>query len=112
MEWIRSLYGEGTDLTVLQMSVRGITVFLAALIMLRFAGARTLGKKTAIDNVIMIMLGAILSRAVVGVSPFIPVLVSSFCIVLFHRLLAVICVYSDSAGKVLKGERISLYKDS
>jgi uncharacterized membrane protein YcaP (DUF421 family) len=111
MEWLKTLLGEGTQLTIMQMVVRGILVFFAALLMLRIAGKRTFGKQSAADNVIMIILGALLSRAIVGASPILPVLASSFTIVLIHRLLAWFCLRDKLAGKLIKGRELSLYKN-
>jgi uncharacterized membrane protein YcaP (DUF421 family) len=109
MEWLISIFGAGKDLTILQMSFRAIAVFLLALVMLRITGQRTFGHKTAVDQVVMIMLGAILSRAVTGSSPFFPVISASIVIVLFHRLLGWISVYSKTLGNLVKGKEIRLY---
>jgi uncharacterized membrane protein YcaP (DUF421 family) len=110
MEWFVSLFAQTTHLSILQMVIRALLVFIAALLMLRLAGKRTFGKRSAIDNVIMIMLGAILSRAVVGASPFVPVILSSLVIVLFHRLLVFISIYNRQIGMLVKGKKESLYK--
>ena len=87
MKWIHILFGHGSELDTLQMTVRGIVIFALTLVMIRLAGQRTFGKRSPVDNVVIIMLGAVLSRAVVGASPFIPTVVASFAIVLIHRLL-------------------------
>lgn len=111
MEWAENILGTGEKLTAVQMTVRGIIVFIAALAMLRIAGKRTFGKNSATDMVIMIMLGALLSRAVTGASPFAPVLCASFAIVLFHRFLAWICLYSSGFSSLIKGRHTILYRN-
>ena len=111
MEIIYSLFGHGGNLTTVQMMVRGIVVFLLALLMLRVSGKKTFGKRSPADNVIMIMLGAILSRAIVGSSPFIPVIVTSFAIVLFHRLLAWTGWLNQAVSVLIRGEKLSLFKN-
>jgi uncharacterized membrane protein YcaP (DUF421 family) len=111
MDWLISIFGEGKELTVLQMSCRAIAVFILALVMLRITGQRTFGHKSAVDHVVMIMLGAILSRAVTGSSPFVPVISASVVIVLFHRLLGWLTVYNDVLGSLVKGKEIPLYQN-
>jgi uncharacterized membrane protein YcaP (DUF421 family) len=109
MEWIKMIFGEGKDLTWFQMSSRSIVIFFIALVLIRIAGIRTFGKKSALDNVIIIMLGSILSRAVVGASPFVPTVVACLAFVLVHWVLAWLSLYSDAVGRFVKGEKHSLY---
>ena len=111
MKWIYFLVGEGRDLNTGQMMVRAVIVFLLTLVMIRIAGMRTFGKKSALDNVVLIILGAVMSRVIVGVSPFIPITGACFVLVLVHRLLAWLSVYSGAIGRLAKGERICLLKD-
>jgi len=109
MDWILLVFGEGKDLNALQMTSRAVVVFFITLALIRIAGIRTFGKKSAMDNVIIIMLGSILSRAVVGASPFIPTVTGCLAFVFVHRLLAWISLYSDLIGGFVKGEKLSLY---
>jgi len=111
MEWIRIIFGEGKDLDTLQMSCRAVVAFLITLALIRIAGIRTFGKKSAFDNVIIIMLGSIMSRIVVGASPFIPTTVACLAFVLVHWVLARISWSSDLVGRWIKGERSCLYSD-
>ncbi|QKG54038.1 hypothetical protein [Hymenobacter sp. BRD67] len=57
-------------ITAVQMTTRSVIVFFVALALLRLSGKRTFGGSTAFDMVVKIMLGAVLSRAVVAASPF------------------------------------------
>src|SRR5579864_873424 len=86
MEWIIKIFGEGKDLNALQMSSHGIVMFFIALVIIRISGRRSFGIRTPLDNIITISLGAVMSRAIVGASDFIPVVVCCFVIVLLHRL--------------------------
>jgi uncharacterized membrane protein YcaP (DUF421 family) len=110
MEYVEYLIGHGEELTVLQMSIRALLIFIVALLLIRISGKRSFGMRMPLDNVITILLGAILSRAVVGASPFLPTIAASATIVLFHRLLAWLGLYSDFFGKIVKGESELLYK--
>lgn len=110
-EIIYKLFGEGRDLNVLQMSMRAIVMFFICLALIRIAGRRSFGSRTAFDNIVVIMLGAILSRAVVGISPFFPIIISSLVFVIVYRLFAFLSVTNTSLSHVLKGKEMSLYKN-
>jgi uncharacterized membrane protein YcaP (DUF421 family) len=108
---IYKFFGEGKDLTALQMGDRAFVMFFVTLILLRIGGLRAFGQQSAFDNVIVIMLGAILSRAVVGASPFLPIVIAGFVLVFVHRILAVISMYNDFVSDLIKGKPTSLYKN-
>ncbi len=109
MELLTQIFGEGKDLNALQMSCRGVVVFFIALVLIRISGRRSFGIRTALDNIISISLGAILSRAVVGASDFVPVIVTCFVIVLMHRLFGWFIANSKRFGRLMEGDKILLY---
>lgn len=111
METVYDLFGHGTDLTSLQMSVRAFIIFFVALILIRFTGMRVFGIKSAFDTTIIIMLGAVLSRAVVGASPFIPTIIASAVLVVIHKIIAMISVSNRGISHLVKGKPLSLYKN-
>jgi uncharacterized membrane protein YcaP (DUF421 family) len=111
MDILLKIFGEGKDLTFWQMGNRGIAVFCIAFLLIRLSGRRSFGIKTPLDNIIAITLGAVLSRAIVGASDFLPVVYTCFVIVLLHRLLAWFKVRSIKASKLLDGEKILLFSD-
>ncbi len=111
MELLKEIFGEGKDLSVLQMSCRGIVVFIIALALIRLSGRRSFGIRTPLDNIITISLGAILSRAIVGASPFLPIIVCCFVIVTLHRAFSWLVVNNKAFGRFIEGDKILLYKD-
>jgi uncharacterized membrane protein YcaP (DUF421 family) len=111
MDIINELFGHGTDLNSLQMSVRAIVIFFVALILIRFTGMRVFGIKSAFDTCIIIMLGAVLARAVVGASPFIPTIVASAALVIVHKIIAMVSVNNQLLSHLVKGKPLSLYKN-
>jgi uncharacterized membrane protein YcaP (DUF421 family) len=105
-EFVSPLLGLGVepkDLTFLQISLRGIIVFLATLIMIRVGHKRSLARKTAFDVVLIVILAAVLSRAINGSAAFFATLGGGLVIVLVHRLLASIAYYSHWFGVLIKG---------
>lgn len=93
------------------MVIRGTVVFFVAWLLLRIAGKRTFGQRAVIDYVIMIMLGAILSRAVIGASPFVPTLTTSAVIIIIHKFLAWVTFHNHKLGNVIKGDADCLYRN-
>jgi uncharacterized membrane protein YcaP (DUF421 family) len=110
MDLLRLLFGEGRDLNELQMGCRAIVVILIAITFIHIAGLRTVSHKSAFDITIVIMLGAILSRAIVGVSPFLPTVTAAGVLVVMHRLLGLASLKSDFITAFVKGKKTSLYK--
>jgi uncharacterized membrane protein YcaP (DUF421 family) len=111
MELLYRVFGEGKDLSVLQMCNRAVVIYFIALVLLRISGRRTFGKKTAFDNTIAIILGAILSRAVVGASDFAPTVACCLVLVLIHRGLAWVSIRNKGIQHLLEGASIPLYKN-
>src|SRR6266496_2497669 len=104
-------FGSGEDLNALQMSVRAVCMFFIALILVRLSGMRTFGKQSAFDIIVYIMLGAILSRGVVGASAFGAVVAAVTVMVIIHRLLGWLAVKFPSIDRIIKGESRVLYKN-
>lgn len=109
-DWDR-FFGVGEDLTVLQMTVRGVFMFFTALILIRLSGMRTFGKNSAFDIIIGITMGAVLSRGIVGASPFGAVVAVSMAMAVLHRLLGWLSVKFSSIDDIIKGESRVLYRD-
>jgi len=105
-DFVSPLLGLGVepkDLTFLQISLRGIIVFLATLIMIRCGHKRSLARKTAFDAVLIVILASVLSRAINGSAAFFATLGASLVIVVVHRLLALVAYYSHGFGVLIKG---------
>lgn len=111
MELLTDIFGSGRNLTFLQMGARAFIFFFITLIFLRIAGMRTLGKKSSIDMIILIVLGSVIARGIAGVSGFGSTLVASFVLVLLHRFVSWLSYKSRIVEKLIKGERLLLYED-
>jgi uncharacterized membrane protein YcaP (DUF421 family) len=106
-----ALFGEGKDINTFHTVTRSIAMFFVALVLLRIGGLRILGKKSAFDEVIAIMLGAILSRGIVGASSFGSVTAAGAAMVILHRLVAWVSSKSKIVANASMGEPIILYKN-
>src|ERR1700757_3202391 len=92
------IFGKGKDLSAFQMCMRTILVFGITLLFIRISGKRTFGMHMPMDNVITILLGALLSRVIVGASPFAATIASGFTIIVLYRLCAGLSVFSKQFG--------------
>jgi uncharacterized membrane protein YcaP (DUF421 family) len=110
-QFLHNLLGIGTepkDLTFLQVSVRGVIVFVATLIMVRLSSKRSLAEKTAFDAVLVVILGSMLARAINGSEAFFPTLGAGFVLVFLHRLFGIGAYYSHAFGILVKGKPVLL----
>lgn len=113
-EFVQALLGLGVEpkeLTSLQVSLRGIIIFVAALVMVRLSSKRSLAEKTAFDAALMIIIASVLARAINGSAPFVPTLVVGFVLVLLHRLIALGAYASHSFGILVKGKSVVLVEN-
>jgi uncharacterized membrane protein YcaP (DUF421 family) len=97
------LGAEPKDLSFVQISLRGVIVFIATLIMVRLGHKRSLSRKTAFDAVLLVILASVLSRAINGSAAFFATLGGGLVLVLLHRLLAFIAYHSHWFGSLIKG---------
>ncbi|HEY4639057.1 MAG TPA: YetF domain-containing protein [Candidatus Udaeobacter sp.] len=102
-ETLLGLGVEPGDLTFVQISLRGIIVFLVALAAVRLGHKRSLSRKTPFDAVLLVILAAVLSRAINGSAAFFPTLGGGMVLVLIHRLFAYMAFYSHWFGMLVKG---------
>jgi uncharacterized membrane protein YcaP (DUF421 family) len=112
--FVQALLGLGVqpqDLTSLQVSIRGIIVFVATLVMVRMSSKRSLAEKTAFDAAFIIIIASVLSRAINGSAPFVPTLVVGFVLVFLHRLLALGAYASHTFGMLVKGKPVVLVEN-
>ena len=111
MNMVIAIFGQGRDLDPLQMIARTIAVFFAALVLIRISGRRSFGQRSPFDYVIAILLGATLSRAIVGASPVVATLAACLAMVLLHRALGWLSVRSRMVESWLVGVERELYRD-
>ena len=111
VQHVLGLDSEPKDLTFLQISLRGIIVFIASLTMVRIADKRFLAKLSAFDAILGFILASMLARAVNGSAAFFPTLGAGFVVVLFHRLLATMAFRWDWFSGLIKGEADVLVED-
>lgn len=86
------------------MTARAIAVFFGSLALIRNGERRAFGQRSPFDYVVAILLGATLSRVIVGASPAVATAAASLTIVLIHRALERACVRFPRLERLLVGE--------
>jgi uncharacterized membrane protein YcaP (DUF421 family) len=110
-ETLLGLSVEPKDLTFVQISLRGIIVFLATVAMVRLGHKRSLSRKTPFDAVLLVILASVLSRAINGSAAFFATLGGGVVLVLLHRLFAHLAYYSHGFGILVKGKPDVIVRD-
>ena len=110
-ETLLGLSVEPRNLTFVQISLRGIIVFLATLAMVRLGHKRSLAHKTPFDAVLLVILASVLSRAINGSAAFLATIGGGVVLVLLHRLFAHMAYYSHAFGILVKGKPEIIVRD-
>jgi uncharacterized membrane protein YcaP (DUF421 family) len=103
--------GHPTELTLTQICLRGLMIFIFGLIIVRAGDRRSLSQKTAFDALFIVLLGSVLSRAINGSAPLWLTVAASFALMIVHRICAWIAYRSHAFGKVIKGKEVTLARD-
>jgi uncharacterized membrane protein YcaP (DUF421 family) len=111
MDTFNLLFEASDDVGIMAMSLRALIIFVATLIFLRIAGRRSFGQKTAFDLCVTVLLGAVLSRAIVGASPMMPALAAGAVLVLAHRLLAILAIRWEVLDRLINGSERKLIEN-
>ena len=112
--FFNDLLGLGTkpqSLTILQIAMRALLIYLAGFVMLRFGEHRFLGKNTAFDIILGFIFGSLLSRAINGAEPLGATLLAGLVLLTMHWLFAAISLHSDRLQQLITGSPISLVEN-
>ena len=101
VDWWGSDTGE---LSATQMMLRAIITFLLALLIIRIAGIRSFGSKSAFDIVLSITVGAVLSRCIKGHYSYFACAAAATILALMHRVFALISFHNLFLAHLIKGK--------
>ena len=91
------------DLGAAQMAVRALVVYVATVVMVRLGKKRFMGRATAFDFILGIMLGSIVGRAITGNAPLLPALAGGAVLVALHWLFSWVAMRWHGFGHAVKG---------
>lgn len=100
--------GQPKELTLLQLCLRAFIIFILGLAMVRIGDRRSLSEKTGFDTLFLVLIGAVLARAVNGSAAFLTTIGCGVFLMAVHRIFAFVAFRSHTFGKIIKGSDVKL----
>jgi uncharacterized membrane protein YcaP (DUF421 family) len=95
---------ESRDINVVQMGLRAAVIYVATVLLVRLGKKRFMGRATAFDVILGVMLGSIVSRAITGNAPLGPALAAAAVLVALHWVFSAVALHWHWFGHAIKGE--------
>lgn len=112
VQFLKNFLGIGADeLTVLHILIRCIVIYIVGIILVRIGNKRFIGKMTAFDTILAIIIGSLLSRAITDADLLLEILAACVLLILLHRLFSRIASSSDNFGNWIKGNERVVVQD-
>jgi uncharacterized membrane protein YcaP (DUF421 family) len=112
MEEIKQFFmAQGSDLGPGLVCLRTIVVFAVAIMYVRWAKKRFIAQATAMDLVLAVMFGSILSRSINGGANLVSGLVAGLTIIVLHRIALHWSYFSERFAQLVKGNAAVLVRD-
>ena len=111
---LEAVLGVGLDageIGVGQMALRAVIVYGFTLLIVRIGSKRFLGKATAFDVIMGIMLGSVMSRAINGSAGLLATLGAGSVLIGLHWLFGVIAYHTEWFGRIVKGTPVKLIEN-
>lgn len=100
---ILGLSEQPQQLGYLQVALRSILIYGAALLLVRFSRNRFLGRNTPFDLIVGFVFGSLLSRSINGAAPVFPTIVAAAVIIGMDWLLSFASIRSSRLDLLLNG---------
>jgi len=111
MEFLNQWWGINENIAPLEIAARAAVMFLIALLLIRLSGMRPFGKGNGVDTIISFLIGSILSRGVVGATPFFSTVAAAAVILLVHNMMVKLSLYNRWMERSVKGRTYLLYEN-
>jgi uncharacterized membrane protein YcaP (DUF421 family) len=93
------------------MAARALLMYVLLLIIVRAGKKRFLGRATAFDVILVIMIGSIAARALSGGAPYFPSTLGIVVLVAIHWIISMAALGSPALSGLVKGHSTTLVKD-
>lgn len=110
--FFQSVAGIGAeDLKTIHILTRCFLIYIIGIILVRLGNKRFVGKMSAFDFILAIIIGSLLSRAVTETGLFLPILGACLLLIILHRSFSYIASRTDNFGTLIKGNERIVVKD-
>lgn len=113
-EWAETVLGlsqQAQNLSIGQICLRALVVYLVLLMAVRFGKKRFLSSATAFDAILVILIGSTAARAISGNVPFFGTLVAVFVLIALHWVISLMSRDWPAFSALVKGHTTLLIKN-
>lgn len=111
MYFLNKWWGINEDISPLELAARAAVMFIITALIIRITGMRSYRRNTPFDIVAVLLVGGILSRGVVGASPFFSTIAGALAIAVLHKLIFKLSFISSLFESTVKGKRYLIYEN-
>lgn len=111
MEFLNDWWGINENISPLEITARATVMFVLTVLVIRLAGMRSFRKNNPLDIVIAFLIGGVLSRGVVGATPFFSTIIGAAALIILQKLFYKLSYYNKWFETTTKGERLLIYQN-
>jgi uncharacterized membrane protein YcaP (DUF421 family) len=111
MEFVNKWWGINENISPAEITARAVVMFILTFLVIRFTGMRSFRQNNPLDLVIAFLIGGILSRGVVGATPFFTTLFGAVALLILQKILFKLSFVSKWFEITIKGERFLIYEN-
>lgn len=110
--FIDQIFGlDAEALTIWHVLTRCLFIYIIGITLVRLGNKRFVGKMSAFDIMLAIVIGSMLSRAITSDRQFFSIIAACLLLIFLHRGFSKIAAYSDQFGNWIKGSERLIVKD-
>lgn len=112
MDRLDAILGTGSEtLTIAQTGIRAVLAFLVLVALLRLGSKRLMGRGSAFDMVVAIMIGSVMASSITRSHPVLRIYLAVAVLIGLHAALSWMAARIGWFGPLFKGHRVRLVKD-
>ena len=104
LSFLDSIFGiEADKLKTVHVLSRTVVIYIVGIALVRIGSKRFVGKMTAFDFILAIIIGSLLSRAITRSDLFLKLILSALLLIIIHWIFSILSVKFTRFGDVIKG---------